>query len=295
MNSTTLSCANPHSEDKVFAIGHQFFLIIGVFCNALLLFGLVKDPLKCFKNCSSYLIMNNTVSDLVLCSYKIARYHWGSCSGGLIVSRLFSFPLYISFLSIFSLALDRCVIACYPFQYRAFMDGKKAAPMVVIIFQWMFALLNVALKRNLEKGVAGFRLMSGIFVLFCSCFLYCKTALHLRKQAEYLKNLCGNAPTPMQTSTQRRQKMLFTQKRFLSTIMYTTCLFVITLSPLLIFDLVEKNHGNDDIIKRYIHMCLYFLFYSNAVINSFVYYFRLTNYRKTFKILFSCQRKNMEN
>ena len=291
MNSTTTTCLNPHSDNKAFAFCRQFSLIVGIFCNSLLLYGLIKDPLKCFKNCSSYLIINNTVSDLILCLYRFAKYYWRSCSGDLIVSRLFSLPLYISFVSIFFLALDRCVIACYPFQYRVFMHGKKAVPMAVIIFQWMFAFLNVALKRNLEKGVAGFRLISGIFMLFCSCLLYFKTIHHLKKEAEYLKNQRGNAPRAMQASIQRRQQRLRKQKHFLHTIIYITCLFVSTLSPLLIFDLVFTDHGNGNIITRHIHMCLYYLFYSNFVVNSFVYYFRLTNYRKTFKVLFCCRRK----
>ena len=297
MNSTARSCPNPFSDSKAFSICRQFLLMVGIFCNSLLLYGLVKDPLKCFKNCSSYLIINNTVSDLVLCLYKFARCYWQSCNGDLFVSSLFSFPLYISFLSIFFLALDRCVIACYPFQYRAFMDGKKAVPMAVIIFQWMFAFLNIALKKFLKQLVPEFRLIGGILVLFFSCLLYLKTILHLKKEAKYLKNYCGNTSTALRTSIQRRQQRLFKQKRFLYTIICITCLLVSTLFPLLIFDMVKRIHGNDNITNKHllhINMCFYYLFYSNFVINSFVYYIRLTNYRKTFKVLFLCQRRIVE-
>ena len=285
----TVTCLNPHSDNKAYAICCQISLIAGILCNSVLLYGLVKDPLKCFRNCSSYLIMNNTFSDLSLCVYKFAKYYWRTCTDGLIVSRWFAAPLYISFESIFFLALDRCFIVCYPFKYRVFANGKKA--MVVVIFQWLFAFLNIALRNDLEKAVHGFRLLSGIFMLLCSSLLYVKTVYHLKKEAKYLNIQGGNtSATARETSTRRRKrKDIFKQTRFLHTIMYIAFLFVSTLSPLLVFDLFNKDHGYGDTNKTHVHMCFYFLFYSNFVINCFVYCYRLTNYRKTFRSLFCCR------
>jgi hypothetical protein len=287
MNITT-TCLNPHSDKKAYAVCCQISLLAGILCNAILLYGLTKDPLRCFRNCSSYLIMNNTFSDLLLSLYKFVKYYWRTCTDGFIVSRLFTAPLYISFVSIFFLALDRCFIGCYPFKYRVFMNGKKA--MAVIIFQWLFAFLNIALKNDLEKAVAGFRLFSGIGMILISCLLYAKTIYHLKKEAKYLNSQCGNT-SPAEETTGTRKRIICKQERFLHTIMYITFLFVLTLSPLLIFDLANKGHvyGYGNTIKEHVHMCFYFLFYSNFVINSFVYYYRLTNYRKTFKFLLCCQ------
>ena len=262
-----------------------------------MLYGLLKDPLKCFRNLSSYLIMNNTFSDILLCSYKFVKYYWRTCIDGLIVSRLFAAPLYISFLSILFLALDRCFIICYPFKYRVYTKEKKIRKaMAVIIFQWLFAFLNIALKNDLERAFVGFRLLSGLFMLTCSCLFYIITVYLLNKEAKFLDSQSRNPPAvARENSTQRRKGNLCKQKRFLHTIMCITCLFVSTLSPLLIFDLVNENHGYGDTMKEYVHMCFYFLFYSNFVINSFVYYFRLTNYRKTFKLLLCCPNVFVSN
>ena len=285
----TETCLNPHSDNKAYYICCQISLVLGILCNSVLLYGLVKDPQKCFRNCSSYLIMNNTSSDLLLCLYKFARYYWRSCTDGFLVSRLFTAPIYISFQSIFFLALDRCFIACYPFKYRVFTNGKKAA--AVVVFQWMFAFLNIALRNVFEKVVPGFRLLCGIFMLLCSSLLYAKTVYYLKKDARYLNSQsCGNTTADRETSTRKRKRRnLLKQTRFLHTIMYIAFLFVLTLSPLLVFDLVNENHGHDNAINNHIHMSLYFLFYSNFVINCFVYCYRLTNYRKTFKTLFCWQ------
>ena len=286
--NTTKICLNPHSDNKAYAICCQLSLLAGILCNSILLYGLAKDPLRCFRNCSSYLIMNNTFSDLLLCLYKFAKYYWRTCTDGFIVSRLFAAPLYISFLSIFFLALDRCFIVCYPFRYRVFTNGKQA--MAVIIFQWLFAFLNIAFKNDLENAVAGFRLSGAIVITLCSCLFYFKTIYHLKNEAKYLDSQCGNTSwNKGQTTTETQKRSICKQERFLHTIMYITCVFVLTLSPLLIFDLVNKNHDYDNTIKEHAHMCFYFLFYSNFVINSFVYYYRLTNYRKTFKFLLCCQ------
>jgi hypothetical protein len=285
----TKTCLNPHTDNKAYAICCQLSLLAGILCNSILLCGLVKDPLRRFRNCSSYLIMNNTFSDLLLCLYKFVKYYWQTCTDGFIVSRLFTAPLYISFLSIFFLALDRCFIVCYPFKYRVFTNGKQA--MAVIIFQWLFAFMNVAFKNDLENAVAGFRLLGAIVMILCSCLLYIKMIYHVKNEAKYFDSQCGNASwNKRETGTETRKRSLYKQKRFLHTIMYITFLYVLTLSPLLVFDLVNKNHGYGNTIKEHVHMFFYFLFHSNFVINSFVYYYRLTNYRKTFKFLFSMDR-----
>ena len=292
--NTTDTCLNPHSDINVYAMWCQLSLLIGVLCNAMLLYGLVKDPLGCFRNCSSYLIMNNTFSDLLLCLYKFAKYYWRTCTKEMIVSRWCAAPVHISFLSVFFLALDRCLIVIYPFKYRVLMNGKKAV--AIIIFQWMFTSLNVYLKRHLENAVSGFRLLSGIFMILSSCFLYVKTIFHLKKEAKYLDfQKSENWSTARKTITQKRKRNVLKQRRFLHTIMFIACLFIFTLSPLLVFDLVNDNHGYGDPVKERVHMCLYFLFYSNFVINCFVYYFRLTNYRKTFKLLFCCKSATNSN
>ncbi len=281
----TATCLNPYSDNKAYAICCQLSLVAGILCNSTLLYGLVKDPLRCFRNCTSYLIMNNTFSDLLLCLYKFAKYYWRTCTDGFLVYRLFTAPIYISFLSIFFLALDRCFIVCYPFKYRVFTNGKKA--MAVIIFQWLFTFMNIFLRNDLEKAVAGFRLLSGIFLLLCSSFVYVKTVYHLKKEAKYLDSQSGNTSIAVETSTRRRN--LLKQTRFVHTIMYIAFLLVSTLAPLLVFDLINKNHVYGDTITEHVHLCFYFLFYFNFVVNCFVYYYRLTNYRKTFKSLFRCQ------
>ena len=285
----TATCLNPHSDNKAFAICCQISHIAGILCNLILLYGLVKDPLKCFRNCSSYLIMNNTFSDLLLCLYKFAKYYWRTCTDGLIVSRLFTAPLYISFGSIFFLALDRCFIACYPFKYRVFANGKKA--MAVVIFQWLLAFFIIALRNDFEKAVPGFWLLSGIFFLLCSSLLYIKTVYHLKKEVKHLDCHSRNTGnTTRETSTRRRkQRNILKQTRFVYTMMCIAFLFLSTLLPLLVFDLFNKDHGYGDIIKTHVHMCLYFLFYFNFVINCVLYCCRLTKYRKTFKSLFCYQ------
>ena len=41
--------------------------VLGVVSNALLLVAFIKDPLKCFRNSATYLVMNLAVSDSLLC------------------------------------------------------------------------------------------------------------------------------------------------------------------------------------------------------------------------------------
>ena len=163
--------------------------------------------------------------------------------------------------------------------------------MVVVIFQWLFAFLNIALRNDLKKAVHGFRLLSGIFLLLCSSLLYFKTVYHLKKEVKHLDCHSGNTrSTARETSTRRRKRRnILKQTRFLYTMMCIAFLFLSTLLPLLVFDLFNKDQGYRDTVKTNVHMCLYFLFYFNFVINCVLYCCRLTKYRKTFKSLFCYQ------
>jgi hypothetical protein len=67
------------------------FAVIGLLSNSLLLFGMIQDPLKCFRNFSSYLVINLCVSDILTSLTVIAVTVWRSpCIDG-VRAWIFSF------------------------------------------------------------------------------------------------------------------------------------------------------------------------------------------------------------
>jgi hypothetical protein len=69
MNETASICSSVWTSLPIpYNIPRFIVIFTGIFSNILLLTGLMIDPLKCFINSSSYLIMNLGVTDIVTCS-----------------------------------------------------------------------------------------------------------------------------------------------------------------------------------------------------------------------------------
>ena len=100
--------------------------IIGVTSNALLLNAFNKDPLKCFRNSGTYLVINLSLSDCLACAFapfhntvKISgQYQFFEC--------LILWSTSASLVSILSISIDRYCMVAFPIRHHALMDGKAA-------------------------------------------------------------------------------------------------------------------------------------------------------------------------
>jgi hypothetical protein len=83
--------------------------IAGAISQMVLLICLIKNPLKCFRNSSTYLVANLAVCDLAVVLE-------------MIFGMFNSLDLYVRSLSH---TVDRYVMVAYPFKHRLLMSGKK--------------------------------------------------------------------------------------------------------------------------------------------------------------------------
>ena len=113
-----------------------FTLCVGVVSHLLLLICLIKDPLKCFRNSVTYLIMNLALSDFTVCATGLFRM-LGVTQSTVIVS-ISNTALLASLFSIISIALDRYMLTVHPFKHRVLSTGKRVAIWIVSI--WLLCL-----------------------------------------------------------------------------------------------------------------------------------------------------------
>ena len=99
--------------------------VLGVSLNVLLLVAFPKDPLKCFRNSGTYLVMNLAVSDCLTClfapsfpvMYVLPGWYW--------IFELFVWWFgTVSLVSIASISIDRFLLVAYPIKRHIFMKGK---------------------------------------------------------------------------------------------------------------------------------------------------------------------------
>jgi uncharacterized membrane protein len=175
-----------------------------------------------------------------------------------------------SLLSIFSIAIDRYMLTVHPFKHRVFLNGRRIALWIVLIWLLSFSLLakSLAFGGNKNYDLIVFEWVF-IVISLVTGFIYVSTYFSLKKQGRNISQ--GN----------RSQSRAF-QEKFLKTIMIVAFIQVFTLAPSSVYGLIRGWSGGFS-IAGYLVFAMYFL---NFSINPFVYIWRLRNYRQTFRLIF---------
>ena len=259
---------------------HNFLCLGGVIAQTMLLIALIKDPLKCFKNSSTYLVANLALSDLAVSIhgpfsvYLRLDFHWNF--------DFFDFTLYVSLATIFSIAVDRYLMVVHPFKHRYLMHGKKVVGWVGLI--WLLSLCIPLKKIVFGNNTYDIQIISGLgmAITLCTGLAYAVTYFFLRQQARRLA-----AQDVLSTVNFCHQARITKEKQFLKTIIIVSCIAVSTLLPLAVFSTVVHPRDSLNSASVAILPCiLVTIFYFNFVINPFIYVWRLPKYRRTFYLLY---------
>ena len=120
-NSITFSFALKFTD-----IPYYLIAFVGTTSNLLLLIAFIKDPLKCFRNSGTYLVMTLSVADLYTCSLDIPLYLQTIVLTPLeSVFRVLNLTFVtVSFESLASIAIDRFLLVAYPLKHHHLIRGK---------------------------------------------------------------------------------------------------------------------------------------------------------------------------
>ena len=250
--------------------------VLGVAFNVLLLVAFLKDPLKCFRNSGTYLLMNLAVSDCLMClfapsfllMYVLPDWYW--------IFELFDWWFgTVSLVSIASISIDRFLLVAYPIKHHILMNGK-------VIILWLAAIWIVSCTLPL-KGLFYDRKNNeiiGVIIIITSVVIYACTYWKLRKQA---KNIA------LQNSSESRAQeiRILKEKKFLNTIILIACVAFLSTVPSMVFFQISESltRWNDILVEIFIEIFM-FIFYANFAVNPIIYVIRLPNYRKTFYLLY---------
>ena len=256
-----------------------FLCVCGFVVHVMLLVAFVKDPLKCFRNSATYLVASLAVSDMtVSISLPLADYLERN---GFSYLRDFCFvAIMSSFLTIFSISVDRYLMVVHPFKHRSLINGKRM--IVWIISIWIIGFGLVFTKRFIKDVTINrlFHAAVEIGLIFLAAFIYAITYASLKKQSKFL--------TTQDTSANRSlEARILKEKRFLKTIIIVCFVAITTPSPFIILnEVVGKSNSLNTNTMQVIFSSNLLLFTINFVVNPFIYIWRLPKYRKTFSVLY---------
>ena len=256
--------------------------ILGVVSNILLLVAFVKDPLKCFRHSGTYLVMNLSVCDFLMCLFapfftstkaRIDRY-------SIFKILVFCFGSS-SLLSMASISVDRFLMVSHPIKHRILIKGKAIAVWIGSIWTVTSAVFVLRLFYNYAKSKKVGIYLLGAVVVSLSAVMYICTYYKLRKKSRKI------ASQNSKESCAQKIRIL-KEKQFLKTIIIIACIAFFCTMPLLVFFQIYPLLGlkNDMLAFAVLHKIFLFIFFANFAVNPLIYVIRLRSYRKTFGMLY---------
>ena len=289
MNETVSICSatwmNYFSLPVFYRIPRCVIIFVGLFSNLFLFVGLIIDPLKCFKNPSSYLIMNLAITDILACLPWFAIEYLQPCISESKISQLVHLPQYISSSSILTMALDRFMSCVYPVKYRILMSGKVT--LSIILLQRLLCAGHLVFEMYMSQSWSVYtRSIIALLVLFITSILYTKAIFVLKRNLKYWNSVFAAS----NTQSKAQKNRYITETRLMTTMFLVSFITVVTLAPKMIY---ETFIGQRDLgqIEHPFLIWLTTLLYVNFAINPFMYAWRLRNFRQTFKVLLNWHRE----
>ena len=277
---------------------------ITILANGLLIFAMLKDPLKCFLNTTSYFIFHLAFSDLFnSVIFMEESLLWLTKFGGvngfiprvfrILNSLVFEVVFFASAASIFSLASERCLGIVFPLWHKVKVTTGVCRMWLAMI--WVAGALLVGIRYILLicfEQERAYKVMAnlglGMFVVgTLICYSVC--AFTVRKRRLALKQ-----DTAISKATQKLAEVrLRNEDRFLRTMFIIFLGFLLGVIPsmvcLWVLDHVVSIESRNHVIKYTFNVSDMMLLLNYAV-NTFIYLWRLPKYRKTFQVLYC--RKN---
>ena len=257
----------------------------GIISHVLLLAAFIKDPLKCFRNNGTYLIINLAVSDFIVCLYGLWKINFTPTEH---LESTGSVCYSVSVITIFSISLDRYIIVNYPLRHRVLMDTKVMAGWIVLIWvlgtMYFLKWLMFGMSAK-DKAIVNYAFSS---LILLAVLLYTGAYFSLKKQSRDI-----SSQNSTNTITTRNQEMrILKNKRFLATILLIAAItFACVVSPVLFYQITRSTKDVGDYNEhnkafKTLYAIIGMIYYFNFAINPLIYFIRFPNYRKTFNCMY---------
>jgi neuropeptide Y receptor len=294
-----------HAVQAMFYILYATIFILGVFGNVLVCYVVGRN--RAMQTVTNFFITNLALSDILLCTLAVPftplYTFMGQWIFGSVLCRLVAgaqaISVYISTLTLTSIAVDRFFVIIYPFQQR-----MQLVTCLVIIFSiWMFSLLvtlpyGIYMRHRYLDGryyceeswpSENFRQLYGAltasmqFVLpfIIIAFCYVKVSLKLNDRARTKPGSKNSRKEEIDRERKRRTNRM---------LIAMVTIFGVSWLPLNVVNLINDIHIPTGSWKYY-NLCFFMVHaiaMSSTCYNPFLYAWLNENFRKEFKQVLPC-------
>ena len=137
-----------------------------------------------------YLIANLAFSDLISCVFGSIEILELSEEMRNVVSHITRTAMFVSLLSIFSIAIDRYILTVHPFRHRVLLNGRRIAICIVSIWFLSFSLFMVKyLAFGVNQMDNKINDATFIIIVVITSLIYVLIYFSLRKQRREISHI----------------------------------------------------------------------------------------------------------
>lgn len=267
------------------------FYALAILLNCALLLLLYRDPLKRFRNASSFLIFSLAIADLSGACFSLVLDRFSSAEipstlSNTVLPWLIVATHQCSFITVVSISLDRYLAIAHPFKYRTMVTSKRTITINVVV--WIVSLGLSALLffiPQIEARSNGTEIYVANNYILIAIILPLYPSIHasFRRQRRQLVSLNS-------TNKRLRQEKIKTEKNLANTtLLVSLSLFFFTSPYLVVFIFHITNCISCILSKTFQTIWTYYRIFIifRYGINPIIYAWRLPSYRKSFQKLLS--------
>lgn len=294
-----------HAVQALFYILYSTIFVLGVFGNVLVCYVVGRN--RAMQTVTNFFITNLALSDILLCTLGVPftplytfmeQWIFGNVLCRLVAGAQ-AVSVYISTLTLTSIAVDRFFVIIYPFQQRM----QLRTCMIIIFGIWMFSLIvtlpyGIYMRHRHHEGrylceeswpsedlrqIYGALTASMQFVLpfIIIAFCYIKVSLKLNDRARAKPGSKNSRKEEMDRERKRRTNRM---------LIAMVTIFGVSWLPLNVVNLINDIHIPTGSWKYY-NLCFFMVHViamSSTCYNPFLYAWLNENFRKEFKQVLPC-------
>ncbi len=270
--------------------------VIATIANVLLLLAIYKNPLKCFRNRTTYFIANVAIADLLSSLFHFEEvlvtqttYRSTFCfpgAWGTIKSAILHFFILLTFPSVAVLALERYVSIAYPLWHQVKVTTRLCYIWIAVVWLVNCIFTGISIVGTTQTGLLIASYLSVFYLT--TVFIYLLAYISIRRQRFSL----STDTTKSDTVKRMMELRLKNQNRFLTTVFIINVVLIFGIIPTVIgLYFINTSEGTvSTSVAEMFFIVTVILFFLNMAANPFLYVWRLPKYRRTFLVMYCCKK-----
>lgn len=292
-----LAAVNPYAAFFSVAFGSSIFIVIVSFitvvANSCLLLAFFVDPLKMFRNPTTYFLIGLAIADLLSALVQEPIYaacfmllyfqspSRKNCPPFMAFGKQFvSTTMTVSFIIVFSFTLTQYIVVSSPLKYARLVTKKKVLIGVATIYVYSSVLWCLPLMGLSLQHVEMFDLIvHNYFLVVSTVVLYILLHRLMKKKMAAGNSLQGQA-TSREDSRHTQVQRNFVRVNFMLLAVLTICAMPPAIMWTIVISLGQTLNLSVNLLIG--QLMSDNLFYLKSLLNPFIYAWRLMKYREAF-------------